>query len=223
MSDRAIRLLLIGPPGVGKGTQAALLKDRFGATPIASGDIFRYELRNNTELGKIAQQYMERGELVPDEVTIGMMVKHLQTDEVRENGFILDGFPRTVDQALALETELHVMGTPLDRVISIAVDDEVVVERLSGRLVCPQCGATFHKVHHQPKSDGICDNCSAELYVRKDDHPDTIRERLRVFKESTAPVVEHYASKGALLYIDGSKAPEAVFEDIVAGLTRARR
>lgn len=213
-----MRILLIGPPGVGKGTQAGLLQQETGAVPLASGDIFRAEIKNQTELGLLAKSYSDRGELVPDEVTIRMMGAKLQCQAIRDCGFILDGFPRTVGQAEALENLLAEMGLPLDAVVALVVDDEIVVERLSGRRTCPTCGAIYHVSNKPPKVEDVCDQCGSGLVVRADDRPDTIRERLRVFHENTEPVEAWYQNKGLLRRIDGSASRDEVFASILAAL-----
>lgn len=213
-----IRLILVGPPGVGKGTQAALLEARLGAKPLSSGVIFRAEIEAQTDLGELAKSYIDRGELVPNGVTIQMMVKRLRNDEVRKNGFVLDGFPRTVRQAEALDTELAKEGIPLNRVVSLEVSDDVVVERLSGRMGCTRCGEIYHSRNKPPRREGFCDKCDSPLFAREDDKPATIRERLRIFRESTEPVIGHYAGSGILVRIDASRDPEAVYKDVVEGL-----
>jgi adenylate kinase len=203
---------------VGKGTQAALLEQRFGVKQFSSGAIFRQELDANTDLGRLARKYMEAGELVPDDVTIGMMASRLSTDSVKADGFILDGFPRTVEQAAALDKLLAELGTPLDAVVSIEIDDEIVVGRLSGRLSCPQCGEIFHRDSKPPMRDMFCDNCGGALSIRKDDVPETIRERLKTFHANTAPVVGYYERTGKLVRVDGALSAEGVFTSLVAKL-----
>ncbi len=210
-----MRLILIGPPGVGKGTQAAMLEERLGAKPLSSGVIFRAEIEAETDLGRLAKSYIDRGELVPNGVTIEMMAKRLRLDDVRKHGFILDGFPRTIRQAEALDKVLDEMDAHLDEVVSIEVDDDVVVRRLGGRLGCTKCGEIYHKESKPPKREGLCDRCDSPLIVRSDDQPETIRERLRVFRENTKPVVDYYREKGTLLVVDGAKSPEDVYQDIV--------
>ncbi len=214
----AMRLVLIGPPGVGKGTQAALLKERLGLKPLSSGDIFRAEIGGQTELGKLAKGYIEKGQLVPDEVTIGMMAAHIKTDEVQKCGFILDGFPRTVPQAEALDKLLAEIGQPLSSVVCLDVDDEVVVGRLSGRMGCSKCGEIYHKANKPPKVEGKCDKCGGELTIRKDDQPETIRERLGVYHETTEPVIGYYETHGALLRVNGAGEAESVYKEIVSRL-----
>jgi adenylate kinase len=213
-----VRLILIGPPGVGKGTQAALLEERLGVRPLSSGVIFRAEIEAETDLGRLAKSYIDRGELVPNGITIEMMAKRIRTDEVRRKGFILDGFPRTIRQAEALDLMLADMEMPIEGVVSIEVEEEILVRRLSGRLGCTKCGEIYHRDSKPPKRPDLCDKCNSPLVVRADDQPDTIRERLRVFWENTKPVVDYYAGKGLLTVVDGNMEPEAVYEAILKGL-----
>lgn len=215
------RFILIGPPGVGKGTQAALLESRLGPKPISSGMIFRAEIEAETDLGRLAKSYIDRGELVPNGITIEMISKRIRSDEVRKHGFILDGFPRTIRQAEALTKLLDDMEIHLDKVISIEVDDDVVVKRLSGRLGCTQCGEIYHSENKPPKREGLCDKCNGPLVVRTDDQPETIRERLRIFKESTAPVIGYFETLGCLHRVDGSGSPESIYEQIALNLDPA--
>lgn len=214
-----MRILLIGPPGVGKGTQAAKLQKRTGAVPLASGDIFRAELKNETELGKLAKSYIDRGELVPDEVTIRMMAERLRSDKIRECGFILDGFPRTVAQAEALDRLLDEMDLPLRVIVALDVPDDIVVDRIGGRRTCPSCGEIFHIANKPPRVENVCDKCGSGLVVRTDDRPETIRERLRVFHENTEPVELYYQNKGLLRRIDGTASPDEVYQSILDALS----
>lgn len=214
-----LRLILVGPPGVGKGTQAALMEERLGVKPLSSGVIFRAEIEADTDLGQLAKSYIERGELVPNGVTIQMMLKRLRTDEVRRRGFVLDGFPRTVRQAEALDVELQNEGVSLDRVILLVVDDEIVVRRLAGRMGCTKCGEIYHSTNKPPRREGLCDKCNSQLLVRKDDNPETIRERLRVFREETTPVADYYRAQGLLHEVDASGDAEEVYARITKGLT----
>ena len=213
--ERGCRLILIGPPGVGKGTQAALLEERIGLRPLSSGTIFRSEIEAQTDLGRLADSYIKHGELVPNGITIEMMAKRIRTDSVRKSGFILDGFPRTVRQAVALDEMLEEMDIHLDKVVSIDASDELVLSRLSGRMGCTKCGEIYHASNKPPKREGLCDKCNGPLIIRADDKPETIIERLRVFREQTKPVIDFYREKGMLQVVDGSKMPEDVYADIV--------
>jgi len=214
----SVRLILIGPPGVGKGTQAALLEQRIGAKPLSSGVIFRAEIEAETDLGQLAKSYIDRGELVPNGVTIQMMVKRLRSEDARRKGFVLDGFPRTVRQAEALSEELEHLELQIDAVVSLEVPEDVIVDRLSGRMGCTKCGEIYHSTNKPPKREGICDKCNSPLFVREDDKPETVRERLRVFRENTKPVIDYYESRGQLRRIDADRAADEVYEDIVKGL-----
>lgn len=211
-------MILIGPPGVGKGTQSALLEQRLGAKPVSSGMIFRAEIEAQTDLGELAKSYIDRGELVPNGVTIQMIVKRLRSDEIRKRGFILDGFPRTIRQAEALSTELDQLGVSLDAVISLEVPDSQVVARLSGRMGCTRCGEIYHSMNKPPKRPGFCDKCDNPLFVREDDREETINERLRVFHETTAPVIGYYETHHSLIRIDANRASEEVYQDILKAL-----
>lgn len=212
-----MRLILIGPPGVGKGTQAALLESRLGLKPLSSGVIFRAEIDADTDLGRLANSYIKRGELVPNGVTIEMMSKRIRNDDARRHGFVLDGFPRTIRQAEALDELLEEINMPLDKVVSIEVHDDVILQRLSGRIGCTKCGEIYHSLTKPPMREGICDKCDSPLIVRSDDKPETILERLKVFRENTAPVRDYYREKGLLQVVDGAKDPEDAYTDIVNG------
>lgn len=213
-----MRLILIGPPGVGKGTQAALLEKEYGLKTLSSGLIFRSEIDAETDLGRLAKSYIDRGELVPNGITIEMMAKRLRSDECRKKGFLLDGFPRTVRQAEALEKLLEEMEMPVDEVVSIQAPEDLIVHRLSGRMGCTKCGEIYHRDTKPPKRPELCDKCNSPLFVRSDDQPDTIRERLAVFYENTKPVIEFYRERGLLNEVDGTRAPEEVFQSIVEGI-----
>jgi adenylate kinase len=213
-----MRIVLIGPPGVGKGTQSALLTERYGCVPISTGDLFRNHIKTGTPLGNMAKRYIDQGRLVPNGVTLEMLAERMRMPDALKCGYILDGYPRNVEQAKALAQLLEELDQQLDGVIAIQVDDEVVVERLSGRIGCTKCGALYHQTNKPPKRPWICDNCNSPLFVRDDDKPDTIRERLRVFHENTAPVIEHYASLGMCHRLNGDKAPEVVFEELLTVL-----
>lgn len=196
-----------------------MLQAQSGAVPLASGDIFRAELKNETSLGVLAKSFIDRGELVPDEVTIGMMADRLRNDKVRECGFILDGFPRTVAQAEALDDLLLEMNLPLNVVVALDVPDDIVVDRIGGRRTCPNCREIFHITNRPPQTANACDRCGSGLVVRTDDRPETIRERLRIFHESTEPVEAYYENKGLLRRIDGTASPDSVYQSILDALS----
>ncbi len=211
-----MRLILIGPPGVGKGTVSALLQQRLGLITLSSGEIFRREIEAETDLGRLAQRYIQHGELVPNGVTIEMMAKRLRDPAVVRHGFVLDGFPRTVKQAEALDEILFNHGIDLDKAVSMEVPEDIVVARLSGRIGCTKCGAIYNSASHPPKREGICDVCNSPLFVRDDDKPETVRERIRSFWTNTAPVIEYYESTGSLMRVDASKDPESTYAAITA-------
>lgn len=213
-----LRLILVGPPGVGKGTQSALLTSRLGLIGLSSGEIFRREIEAKTDLGRLADSYIQHGELVPNGVTIEMMSKRLRENEIRRNGFILDGFPRTLRQARALEEILAELEMPLTKCVSLEVSDAIVVERLSGRLGCTRCGEIYHSRNKIPHREGLCDKCDSPLFVRSDDEPGTILERLRIFRETTAPVIGFYEEHGLLHRVDTADGPEPTYAAIVGPL-----
>ena len=194
-----MNLILMGAPGAGKGTQSEKISEKWGIPAISTGDMLRAAIKEGTELGKTAKSYMDGGNLVPDEIVIGIIKEYLASD-VCKNGFILDGFPRSIPQAEALDA----MGVKIDAVLSIEVADEKIVERMSGRRVCT-CGASYQTVYKPSKKDGICDKCGAELYVRKDDAPETVLNRLNTYHTQTEPLKEFYAKKGILLTVEGQE------------------
>ncbi len=206
-------IVLLGAPGAGKGTQAEILAKRTGLPHISSGDIFRENLKKQTELGKLAQKYMSKGELVPDDVTIAMIKERLSRPDCAK-GAILDGFPRTPTQAKALDEMLAELGGKVVAVPFIKVPEEELVERLSGRLVCKANGHIFHKKYNPPKVPGICDYDGSELYQREDDKPEVVRNRIRVYLEQTAPLIDFYRARGLLVEIDGNQPIEKVTEDL---------
>lgn len=210
-------VILLGPPGAGKGTQAAELKDKLGIPHVASGDLFRAALKNETPLGLKAKKYMDAGELVPDEITIAMVMERLAEDDCAE-GALLDGFPRTLAQAKALDAELTKISRAIDKVLYIKVPDEVLVKRLSGRRICRNCQAVYHVDHNPPEKEGVCDACGGELYQRDDDKPDTVRNRLTVYHEQTAPLIEYYSGKGILEEVNGNQDLAAVQAELFAAL-----
>lgn len=195
-----MKLILLGAPGAGKGTQAEIVSQRLGIPAVSTGNIIREALKNGTELGRRAKSYMDDGRLVPDEIVIDIIKERLEQDDCR-NGFILDGFPRTVVQAEALES----MGVDIDRVIDLEVEDGVIARRLSGRRVCEVCGSSYHVEHKPPKIEGICDRCGGRVVRRKDDAPDTIGERLRVYHDQTEPLKEYYLKRGKLAMVQGAE------------------
>lgn len=212
-----MKLILMGPPGAGKGTQAEKLVDLYHIPHISTGDMFRKAQKEGTALGLKAKSYMEQGQLVPDEVTIGIVEERLSEADCKD-GFLLDGFPRTVQQADALDGILSKLGLELDAVVDIRVDKDFLVERLTGRRVCKACGATYHIAFKVPQAEGVCDKCGGELYQRNDDKIETVSNRLDVYAAQTAPLVEYYQSKGMIKSIDGSKPMEEVLADIQTAL-----
>lgn len=198
-----MRTVLVGPPGAGKGTQASYIAKHFSIPQISTGDIFRDNVARRTELGQEAKKYMDSGDLVPDEVTIGMVRDRLDETDAAE-GFLLDGFPRTVPQANALEKILADHDVALDAVLELSVPDDEVVRRLSGRRTCRGCGRNWHVEFDQPAEQGVCDACGGELFRRDDDAPDTVRRRLEVYAEQTEPLVQHYGDAGVLRRIDAT-------------------
>ena len=212
-----LRTILLGPPGAGKGTQAAKIVEKYGVPHISTGDIFRENIKKGTELGKKAQEYMNRGELVPDDLVIEIATTRLLEDDCR-NGFLLDGFPRTVYQAEKLDEFLAARGSKIDKVLDIAVEKEELIVRLTGRRVCKACGASFHVVNIPPKKEGICDYCGGELIQRADDNLETVTNRIDVYEAQTMPLIDYYEKAGNLAHIDGSTGLENVFADIVSAL-----
>jgi adenylate kinase len=212
-------VVLLGPPASGKGTQAARLKEALDLPHVASGDLFRENLKNETELGRKAKVYMDRGELVPDDVTIAMVMERLSQPDCA-GGAILDGFPRTIAQAEALDRALAERGHEISVVLYVAVPDEVLVERVSGRRLCRVCGESYHVRFNPPKQPGVCDNDGAELYQRDDDKPETVRKRLQVYWGQTSPLIDYYRSRGVLVEIDGDQPIDAVTAGLRAAVAR---
>lgn len=215
-------ILLMGPPGAGKGTQAEKLIRDYGIPQIATGDIFRAAVKSGTALGKEAKRYMDKGALVPDSVTIGIVKERLAQDDCKK-GWILDGFPRTTAQAASLDAILHEIGITLTAVIGIKADPKGLVKRISGRLVCKSCGASFHKGFRPPKNEAVCDNCSGELYQRADDNEATVVQRLDVYEKSTRPLIDYYQVSGRYCEIDGDQSMEKVYADIQDALKKASK
>lgn len=204
-----MRLVLVGPPGAGKGTQAEFIAAHFAVPKISTGDIFRDNVARGTELGRQARQYMDAGQLVPDQVTINMVRGRLAEPDAAD-GFLLDGFPRTVPQAVALDKMIADLGASLDVVLELVVDDDEVIRRLSGRRTCRGCGKVWHVEFDPPSQEGVCDRCGGELYQRDDDRAETVAERLRVYARDTAPLVDYYGAQGKLVGIDATGPVEDV-------------
>jgi len=215
-----MRLILVGPPGAGKGTQAVHLAAHYGIPHISTGDIFRHNMKNETELGILAKSYVDRGELVPDSVT-NEMVKDRLTHDDAQAGFLLDGFPRNVLQAEVLRAVLAEAGTPLDAVLELALDDEEIIARLSGRRTCRNCSASFHVLYEKPAHEGICDNCQGELYQRPDDSEEVIARRLQVYAEQTKPIVAFYRTEGLLITIPAVGEIAEITQRAIAALSAA--
>jgi len=214
-----VRLVLVGPPGAGKGTQAQFIASHFAIPKISTGEIFRANVSEGTELGVEARKFMDAGDLVPDEVTIAMVKDRIGHDDAR-TGFLLDGFPRTVRQAEVLDELLDPMSSPLDVVLELVVDDDEVVRRLSGRRTCHQCGHVWHLDFDPPGTEGICDRCGGELFQRDDDSEDTIRHRLEVYADQTSPLIGYYGDKGLLRGVDATGPVEDVTERAINALRR---
>lgn len=215
-------ILLMGPPGAGKGTQAERLIREYGIPQISTGDMFRAAVKSGTPLGKEAKSYMDKGALVPDSVTVGIVKERLAQGDCKD-GWILDGFPRTTAQAASLDSILHEMGISLTAVLGINANREDLVKRVSGRLVCRKCSASFHRDFRPPKQQGVCDNCGGELYQRADDNEKTIRSRLAVYDEQTKPLIDYYKMSGCYVDIDGDQSMDEVFSDIKGSLAKAKK
>jgi adenylate kinase len=209
----AVNLILMGLPGAGKGTQAEKIVEKYQIPHISTGDMFRSAIKEGTDLGKKAKSFMDQGELVPDEVTIGIVKERLQKPDC-EKGFLLDGFPRTIAQAEALENLLKELDSPLDYVLHVDVPQEKLVDRLTGRRVCPECGATYHVLYNPPKVEGKCDNDGADLIQREDDRPETVSKRLEVNIAQQQPLLDFYEDKNYLVNINGDQDIHVVFEDV---------
>ena len=209
-----MKIIMLGAPGAGKGTQAIQIADKYGIPHISTGDIFRANIKNQTELGMEAKKYMDEGKLVPDELTVKILLDRVAKDDCK-NGYVLDGFPRTIPQAEVLDSEVTKLGEKIDFAINVDVPDENIVKRMSGRRACVKCGATYHIEHVPPKKEGICDKCGSELILRDDDKPETVKQRLNVYHEQTQPLIEYYDAKKILKTVDGTQDMNDVFADIV--------
>ena len=209
-----LRTILLGPPGAGKGTQAVRIVEKYGVPHISTGDIFRANIKNGTELGKEAKKYMDQGLLVPDELTVKILLDRVANDDCK-NGYVLDGFPRTIPQAEVLDKALTELSDKIDYAINVDVPDENIIKRMSGRRACLACGATYHIEHVPPKQEGICDRCGKELVLRDDDKAETVKNRLNVYHEQTQPLIDFYTEKGVLKTVDGTVDMKDVFAAIV--------
>lgn len=209
-----MKIIMLGAPGAGKGTQAKMIAEKYQVPHVSTGDIFRANIKNGTELGKEAKKYMDQGLLVPDELTVKILLDRVAKDDCK-NGYVLDGFPRTIPQAEVLDKALSELGDGIDYAINVDVPDENIVRRMSGRRACLACGATYHIAHIPPKKEGICDTCGQELVLRDDDKPETVLNRLKVYHDQTQPLIDFYAAKGVLKNVDGTVDMKDVFAVIV--------
>ncbi|MEJ2208690.1 MAG: adenylate kinase [Anaerolineae bacterium] len=214
VGEKPLYIVLLGGPGAGKGTQAERMVGNLGIPQVSTGDLFRENLKKETELGREAKQYMDRGELVPDEITVSMVRERLSRPDAAQ-GAILDGFPRNIAQAEALEALLDDLGARLDAVFYIQVPKDVLLKRLSGRWTCRSCGAMYHEIFHPPEEPGVCDRCGGELYQRPDDTPETQKHRIEVYFEQTAPLIDYYRDKGLLVEVDGRQGIEEIQADLL--------
>lgn len=212
-----MRLIMLGAPGAGKGTQAARVAERFRIPHISTGDIFRANIKNGTELGKKAKSYMDAGELVPDELVCDLVADRIAQPDCG-GGFILDGFPRTIPQAEALDEAVRKAGTPIDFAVDIEVPDEHIISRMGGRRACVSCGATYHVVYNPPKKEDVCDRCGGKLVLRDDDRPETVKNRLDVYHAQTQPLIDYYKDKKVLVTVDGTQSMDDVFSAILEKL-----
>ncbi len=213
-----MKIIMLGAPGAGKGTQAKMIAEKYGIPHISTGDIFRSNIKDGTELGMEAKKYMDQGLLVPDELTVKILLDRVARADCR-NGYVLDGFPRTIPQAEVLDQALEKIGDQINFAVNVSVPDENIVKRMSGRRACVGCGATYHIEHIPPKKEGICDTCGMELILREDDKPETVQNRLNVYHSQTQPLIEFYQKKGILQTVDGTVDMKAVFDAIVAILS----
>lgn len=208
-----MKIIMLGAPGAGKGTQAKKIAEKYGIPHISTGDIFRANIKEGTELGKKAKTYMDQGLLVPDELTVDLVIDRVAKDDA-QNGYVLDGFPRTIPQAEALDKALSGRGEKIDYAVNVEVPDESIVNRMSGRRACTACGGTYHVKYNAPKKEGICDACGGELVLRDDDKPETVKKRLDVYHDQTQPLIEYYTKQGVLKEVDGTQDVDDVFTAI---------
>ncbi len=210
-----MKIIMLGAPGAGKGTQAKMIAEKYSIPHVSTGDIFRANIKEQTELGMEAKKYMDQGLLVPDELTVKILLDRVAKDDCR-NGYVLDGFPRTIPQAEVLDKAVSELNEKIDYAINVDVKDENIIRRMSGRRACLKCGATYHIEHIPPKKEGICDKCGSELVLRDDDKPETVEKRLKVYHEQTQPLIDYYNKKGILKEVDGSQDMKDVFNAIVS-------
>ena len=208
-----MKIIMLGAPGAGKGTQAKMLADKYKIPHVSTGDIFRANIKNGTELGTKAKVYMDQGMIVPDELTCDLVVDRIKQDDCKD-GYILDGFPRTIPQAECLDKALDALNDKIDFAVNVEVPDENIIRRMSGRRACLSCGRTYHIVYNPPKEEGICDECKKELVLRDDDKPETVEKRLKVYHEQTQPLIDYYRNKGVLAEVDGTRDMQEVFTAI---------
>lgn len=213
-NEAKMKIIMLGAPGAGKGTQAKMIAERYNIPHVSTGDIFRANIKNGTELGMEAKKYMDKGQLVPDELTVKILLDRVAQDDCK-NGYVLDGFPRTIPQAEVLDEALAKLNEKIDYAINVDVPDENIVKRMSGRRACLKCGATYHVEHIPPKKEGICDACGSELVLRDDDKPETVLKRLQVYHDQTQPLIDFYTGKGVLKSVDGTVDMQDVFVSIV--------
>ena len=209
-----MKIIMLGAPGAGKGTQAKLIADKYNLPHISTGDIFRANIKEGTALGMEAKKYMDQGLLVPDELTVKILLNRVAKEDCK-NGYVLDGFPRTIPQAEVLDKALAELGESVDFAINVEVPDENIIKRMGGRRACLSCGATYHLEHIPPKAEGLCDHCGKELVLRDDDKPETVKNRLQVYHEQTSPLIDFYRAKGVLKEVDGTRRIDEVFNAIV--------
>lgn len=208
-----MKIIMLGAPGAGKGSQASRIAKEYQLPHISTGDIFRANLKEETELGKRAKSFMDKGELVPDDITIAMLLDRIHKEDCK-NGYILDGFPRTIPQAEALKEALAKKDEKIDLALDVEASDELIIKRMAGRRTCPACGAIYHIVTLPPKTEGICDRCGADLIQRKDDNEETVKNRLKIYHEVTEPLISYYKKEGILEEIDGAEELDKVFEKV---------
>ena len=209
-----MKIIMLGAPGAGKGTQAKMLADKYQIPHISTGDIFRANIKNGTELGNKAKEFMDKGLLVPDELVVDLVIDRFKEDDCKK-GYILDGFPRTIPQAEALDKALSDIGDSVDYAVNVEVPDENIITRMGGRRACVGCGATYHVEFNPTKVEGVCDRCGKELILRDDDKPETVKKRLDVYHEQTQPLIDYYTNKGIIKEVDGTQDMNKVFDDIV--------